>query len=108
MKGVFEVISELSAYTRHAAASGRAAPSLRPRHRHMEHGGRRSRRPGSGRPCPASAGRARGPSLGKRTPYWPDELEVPAGHTIEIRTGPVRASRKATTSLSSQLAIPGL
>jgi len=39
MEGVFEVISELSAYTRHAATSGRAAPSLRPRHRHMEHGG---------------------------------------------------------------------
>src|SRR5260370_41961348 len=37
-----------------------------------------------------------------------DELEVPAGHTIEIRTGPVRASRKVTTRLSSQLAIPGL
>ena len=48
------------------------------------------------------------PFAGKRTPYWPDELEVPVGHTIEIRTGPVRASRKATTSLSSQLAIPGL
>jgi hypothetical protein len=26
-----------------------------------------------------------------------DELEVPAGHAIEIRTGPVHASRKATT-----------
>ena len=34
-----------------------------------------------------------------------DELEVPARHAIGIRTGPVRASRKTTTSLNSQLAV---
>ena len=34
-----------------------------------------------------------------------DELEIPARHATEVRTGPVRASRKTTTSLKSQLAV---
>jgi hypothetical protein len=33
-----------------------------------------------------------------------DEPEAPVGHAIEIRTGPVRASRKATASPSGGLA----
>src|SRR6266567_5437984 len=37
-----------------------------------------------------------------------DEPEVPAGHAIEIRTGPVHASRKATAGLNSRIAIPRL
>ncbi|MGO8961279.1 MAG: hypothetical protein ACLQFR_28495 [Streptosporangiaceae bacterium] len=34
-----------------------------------------------------------------------DELEVLVRHAIEVRTGPVRASRKATAGLNSQLAV---
>ena len=37
-----------------------------------------------------------------------DELEVLVRHAIEVRTGPVRASHKATAALNLQLATPGL
>ncbi len=34
-----------------------------------------------------------------------DELDVPVRRALEARTGPVRASRKATAGLNSQLAV---
>ena len=39
---------------------------------------------------------------------WGRTRGTGTSHTLEVRTGPVRASRKATTAMSSQLAIPGL